>query len=90
MEISYQDFMKKWKPIKNKFNKNAHYRGTMFETDGEEREFVLKQDPHKIWTLIDGEGTHLYIVSGWRAADRLGYFVTRKRWKEGENFFVED
>jgi hypothetical protein len=48
----------------------------MFETYGDEVEFVKSQDPAKIWMYGDGDDGGSYIWSGWGFVNRLGYFIT--------------
>jgi hypothetical protein len=75
IEMEYEDFIQTYKPILNHLDKNASFDGYMFETYGEEVEFVKSQDPAKIWMYGDGdEGS--YIWSGWGFVNRIGYFIT--------------
>jgi len=48
----------------------------MFETYGEELEFVKSQEPNRIWTYCDGDDRGTYIFEGMRIVNRIGYFVT--------------
>jgi hypothetical protein len=48
----------------------------MFETYGEEVEFVKAQDENRIWMLGDGDDGGMYIWNGWGFVNRIGYFVT--------------
>ena len=67
----YEEWEEKYKPITNPLTKDTQ----IFETYGEEYEFIKKTDPMKIWTLVDGDiGT--FIVDGWHYVNRIGYFVT--------------
>lgn len=50
-------------------------RGDMFETFGEELDFVRSTDPFRICTLVEGDDGDLYIVSGYHLVNRLGYFI---------------
>jgi hypothetical protein len=65
----------------NHFNPNASWTygegtGCLFETYGEELQFVRSQDPATIWTLIDGDDADQYIVSGYHFVNRIGYFIS--------------
>jgi len=65
-----------FKPIQN-FNGDKGWNGTMFETYGEDLEFVAKTPDTFVWTWVDGdEGT--WIVNGFHWVNRIGYFVTEK------------
>ena len=69
--MNYEEWEEKYKPIINPFVENNY----LFETFGEEYDFVTKANPLNIWTLIDGEdGT--YIVDGWHFVNRISYFIT--------------
>ena len=83
-------FCEKYNCINNTINYNAGFNynklndyGCMFETYGEELEFVMKQNPNNIWTIIDGDDD-LYIVTGYHIVNRLGYLITE------EPFISED
>ena len=68
--MNYDQWEEKYKPINNPFSEN-----NLFETFGEEYDFVERVNPLNIWTLVDGEdGT--YIVEGLHYVNRVGYFVT--------------
>ena len=47
----------------------------MFETYGDELDFVEDHDPSNIWTLIEEDGV-LSLSSGKLMVNRIGYFVT--------------
>jgi hypothetical protein len=66
---------------KNHLNPNASWAtdngpGCLFETFGEELEFVRRQDPATVWTVVDGEDGDLYIVNGFHFVNRIGYLVS--------------
>lgn len=48
----------------------------MFETYGDEVEFVKQQDPAYIWMYGDGDDGGSYIWNGWHFVNRIGYFIT--------------
>ncbi len=72
-----------YKPIKNHIDDNASWNNTMFETYGEEVEFVNAQPYNKVWTWVDGdEGT--YVINGCHLVNRIGYFVCEVPWLDGQ------
>lgn len=82
--MKYDNWFNKYKPTVNIFSSDRPYGNTVFETFGEELDFVKKQktiDSKQIWTLIDGYDNRLYIVPGYWTINRLGYFITEKSWK---------
>lgn len=75
--LSEDNWMEEYKPIKNTFpDCNGSFDGTMFETYGEELEYVSKQNPNCIWTYLTGDGD--CIVNGFHIVNRCGYFITEK------------
>jgi len=65
----------KYQPIQN------HIAGTdKFETFGEELDYVLSiadTEPKRVWTLVEGDDSNLYITSGYHLVNRLNYFITK-------------
>jgi hypothetical protein len=79
--MSFEDWVKEYKPIYNHIDKNASFQdesdnGLMFETYGDEVEFVKSQSPENIWMYGDGDDGGSYIWNGWHIVNRIGYFVT--------------
>jgi len=75
VEISFEEFVGQYKPEINKFEPDASFDGYMFETFGEELEYVQeKAKVGHVWTLVEDEG--MSIVYGYHFVNRLGYFVT--------------
>lgn len=67
-----------YKPMTNKFISDDETK--LFETYGEEFDFVFNSPEKKVWTWVDGsDGT--YIVSGLHMVNRIGYFVTEEEWQ---------
>lgn len=80
IEMDFDEWCATYKPIVNHIDTNASFDngdgGIMFETYGDEVEFVKTQDPNKIWMYGDGDDGGGYIWSGWGFVNRLGYFIT--------------
>ena len=79
IELSEDAFAAMFRPLANQLNSHASFDwgagyGTLFETYGEELDYVRSQDPAKIWTLQSGDGD--FITSGYHLVNRVGYFVT--------------
>ena len=60
----------------------------MFETYGEELDFVENYDPSNIWTMIEEDGV-LSLSSGKLTVNRIGYFVTEIPCHEDINIVLE-
>lgn len=66
-------------PITNPFN-DFGWNNTLFETHGEDFEFVKQQPSAHVWTWVDtDEGS--YIINGLHIVNRIGYFVTERPWE---------
>ena len=76
IEMTEEDWFNTYKPIKNNLVESSSFDDHMFETYGEEVEFVKAQDENRIWMLGDGDDGGMYIWSGWGFVNRIGYFVT--------------
>lgn len=55
-EMTFEEWEKKYKPLKNHLAKNSQIDGFGFETYGDELDFVEKQYPCYIWTVTHGDG----------------------------------
>jgi hypothetical protein len=88
------DWEDTFKPIKNHIDSDSPYEGTMFETYGEELNFVrtkAKHNPFCVWTLMDSdEDDDTIIVEGFHFVNRLGYFITEIPFDKGTNYVVKD
>lgn len=76
--ISEEDFYENFKPVKNPFEADAAWDGSMLETYGREHEHVLevlKTEPQKVWTVLDCDGS-LIASSGYHHVNRVGYIIT--------------
>ena len=88
-DAKHDAWIEKYRPIKNAIDQNSSFDGTMFETMGEELVFVRAQDPHKVWTLVDGEG-HQIISAGFHFVNREGYFITEVPWTDESEYIDLD
>lgn len=87
--MTEEEWITKFRPIKNPHVDDSSYGGTMFETYGAELESVRAADPACVWTLVQGEGDddgdededaesdcNDYILKGYHHINRMGYFIT--------------
>jgi hypothetical protein len=84
-EYKWSEWQDKFKPIKNHFSKDPDE--TMFETYGEEVEFVQAQDPRYVWTNVQGDYSDL-IVAGYAYVNRLSYYITEVPWENEDDYVV--
>jgi hypothetical protein len=73
VSLTWSEWVEQFKPIKNHFSNDPDE--FMFETYGEELDFVRSQDPNTIWTYADGDMCS-YVSSGYHFVNRIGYHLT--------------
>ncbi|QDT53880.1 hypothetical protein Pan44_19060 [Caulifigura coniformis] len=81
VELSEEEFERQFSLVPNHLNPNASWsfddaRGCLFETFGDELDFIRSQPAENVWTLVDGDDGDLYLVSGVHVVNRIGYLVT--------------
>ena len=80
IEMDFDTWCESYKPIVNHLDNNASFDngegGIMFETYGDEVEFVKSQSPENIWMYGSGDDGGTYVWNGWGFVNRLGYFNT--------------
>lgn len=82
---TYDEWVAYYRPRPNHLVPTSSFEGTMFETYGEELEYVKAFDYNRVWTFIsDVDGDR--IENGMRVVDRLGYFITDEPWVDGEEW----
>lgn len=78
-EQAIEEWEKAFKPIENHISGDRGWNGLVFETYGDDLQFVVAQPQNRIWTWVDtDEGS--VILSGYHLVNRIGYFVTEKEW----------
>jgi len=70
--IDFTSFINKYNIERNRLDKNASYEGYMYETYGEELEYVRTHYNKQIWTLLDDCET---VLAGCHIVNRFGYFI---------------
>ena len=80
IELTEEEWFEQFKPVLNHIDENGSFDGHMFETYGDEVDYVKEQDVHHIWMYGDGDDGCSYIWSGWGIVNRIGYFVTEVPW----------
>ena len=88
IEMDLDEWFDKYKPIKNHIDETSSFDGHMFETYGEEVEFVKAQEQSRIWTYGDGDDGEGHIWSGWHFINRIGYFITEVPFPENTDVQV--
>jgi hypothetical protein len=86
VSMTWSEFVNFFKPETNKFSKDPDMQ--MYETYGEELEYVQRYDPHYIWTYLEtDEGS--VTVEGFHYVNRLGYFITEVPWIDSTSYEID-
>ena len=73
--FTFDEWVEKYKPVKNQFEETS-FEGCSFDySEDDQWEFVKKQNPANIWTMVWAEDTHT-IIPGFHWVNRDSYFVT--------------
>jgi hypothetical protein len=81
IELTEDEFDAMYPLVHNNINPNASWAfgegpGCLFETYGEELDFVRRQDPRTVWTLVDGDDGNQYVTNGYHFVNRIGYLIS--------------
>ncbi len=82
IELTEDEFDDRFTLVPNHINSSAGWAigdsgGCLFETYGEEFEFIKRQPAARIWTLVDGDDGDMYLISGLHFVNRVGYLLSR-------------
>jgi hypothetical protein len=93
IQLTEDEWFEQFKPIPNHLDENASFndgeQGYMFETYGDEVEFVKSQDSNRIWTYSDGDDGGTYISDGYHVVNRIGYFVTTVPYDDKQYYQIQ-
>jgi len=78
IEMTFEEADEQFKFMVNNYDENASFDGLMFETYGDEVEYVKTKPHNRIWMYGQGDDGGLYIWSGWGFVNRIGYFISEK------------
>lgn len=86
--LTEDEFDVRFSLVENHLNPHATWaindgQGCLFETYGEEFEFVRRQAPARIWTITDGDNGDWYVVNGLHFVNRVGYLISRDAVPDG-------
>ena len=77
-KLNFDSWMTKYRPVQNTEACNAACEGKMFETFGNELDFVIATNrftPNKVWTIVETDTGKLRLTNGYHVVNRFGYFV---------------
>jgi hypothetical protein len=78
IEMTFEEADEKFRFMVNNYDDNASFEGLMFETYGDEVEYVKTKPQNRIWMYGQGDDGGLYIWSGWGFVNRIGYFISEQ------------
>ena len=87
IELTDDEFYEKFSILKNHLDSNAPFDGCMFETFGEELEFVKTMPANRILTIIESDQCFYYLL-GYHYVNRMGYLILKEPY-EGPEFQVK-
>jgi hypothetical protein len=79
--LTIEEWEHHFKPVNNHIDLESSFDGIMFETYGEEYDYVAaigQKEPNRMWTLVDAEDGSTLIINRWAFVNRIGYFITEK------------
>lgn len=90
-QLTDDDFYSRYKTIPNHVRDNEKNE---WETYGDEIVYihqVLKEDPSRLWTIIDNNDGWMGIVAGYHHVNRMCYLITEQAWeRENEEYTIYD
>jgi hypothetical protein len=94
--LSFDQWVKRYKPVANAITPDAPWDGMMFETyDADLMHVLLHANGHmgkagrrKVWTLVEGDDGEPAIVEGYHRVNRIGYFITAKPARTGVTYAI--
>ena len=81
MAKEYQGWSEWCDTFNPKKNHLSKFDELLYETYGEELEYVQSVDPKYVWTFVSGDGCDL-LVAGYSYVNRLGYYICEVPWED--------
>jgi hypothetical protein len=90
LQLTEEQFDEQFELIENHIDDNASFNGCMFETYGDEIDFVLEMaKENRVITIIESDceedindsgevNACMYYVSGYHFVNRIGYLITKE------------
>lgn len=80
IQLTEEEFDDRYQLVRNHLNPNASWAygedgGCLFETYGDELDFVRQQAPGTVRTFVDGDDGDQYLLSGFHLVNRIGYLI---------------
>jgi hypothetical protein len=83
--MTWEEWEEKYQPEYNQIlgAGAAPLDGYMYETYGQELDYVKARPIRTIWTILDTDG-ELYLSMGYHYVNRFGYVITEVPWTDDE------
>ena len=82
--MGMSEWKKKYRPIKNQLSTNTNQE--VFETNGVELEFILKQDPKHVWTCTYGDFADFIVAGNQWSTNNLGFYFSEVPWEKESDY----
>lgn len=84
MEVTEENFDEVFKPQQNHLDNNASFNGCMYETYGEEVNYVLNlaKTTRKVWTIIDNNDGTMFYLPGFHYVNRIGFLICEVEYQQ--------
>jgi hypothetical protein len=93
IKLTEEQFDEQFTPVQNHIDDNASFDGCMFETYGEELEYVKQMaEQNRVVTIIEGDDEHkndsgesvacMYYITGYHLVNRIGFLILDKPYTE--------
>ena len=83
--LGWNAWAEKYKPKSNHLSKYPDE--LMYETYGEEHDYIKSMHPNFVWTYVNGDMCDL-IVAGYAYVNRLGYYITENPWQNEADYVL--
>jgi hypothetical protein len=85
----FDEWLDKFKPVNNHIDDSHGFNGCLFETYGEEVDYINSlSENNTAWTLFEEDGV-MYLVNGVYLVNRLGYLITENNYLENDLIYVK-
>ena len=82
--MGLSEWKKKYRPIKNHLSTDTNQ--DVFETNGVELEFILKQDHKHVWTWTYGDFADFIVAGNQWSTNNLGFYFSEVPWEKESDY----
>jgi hypothetical protein len=94
-KIRFNDFKSKYGGLETNDLDKRQIKGFFFSTKGKDRFHILSKVEReltrkKVWTLLMIDGKRVVYPGDKVCKQRVGYFISKRRWKSNDEIYVID